>query len=687
METGYRFGRNAFRTYEEGIEREWLLTNGIGGFANCSIIGANHRIFAGYLIASLNPPVDRYMILKNIREMVRFKEQEYDLASQEYPGEIREGYRYLNSFSLDILPTYRYQVKDVTITKTIAMAYGQNKTAVCYELKGGREDATIHLIPEFSIRPFDSVCEKSEMSYETAVENKWKNGTACGNMSLRSERLPGYQVLLQTSEGRFYNRANKKTSMATPNYLVEEDEVFRMDTRTGNRHVDFGATPYEIIIKLKKGQTKCISVICSLESEAKPITSFPLCREMDAFAIADAYKKRMEDLMMRMPDEPLAKKLAIAADAFIVKRRTTGLKTILAGYPWFSDWGRDTMIALPGLTLATKRFDDARDILASFSKYISEGMIPNVFPNNASDEPQYNTIDASLWYFYSVDKYLDYVQDKESEHFIETQIYPALKEIMMNYQNGTRYNIHMDEDYLITGGNNLDQLTWMDVRVGDLVVTPRHGKAVEINALWYNALCVMEKLSSRFKEDSTIYHVLAENVKESFCNKFWNEEEGCLYDVIGEEKDRSIRPNQIFAVSLPYTMLNPDQQRSIVEVVYQNLYTPYGLCSLKKEDPRFCAEYTGKLLKRDMAYHMGTAWAYLMGPFITAYCKVHNNKEAAKKEAYEMIACFEDHMSDGCINGIAEIFDGSYSCTSRGCYTQAWSVAEILRAYIEDVRS
>ncbi len=685
MDTGYRFGRNAFRTYEEGIEREWLLTNGIGGFANCSIIGANHRIFSGYLIASLNPPVDRYMILKNIREMVQFEGEEHDLAAQEYPGEIREGYRYLNAFTFDCLPTYRYQVKDVTLTKTIAMAYGENKTAICYELKGGMEDATIHLIPEFSIRPFDTVCEKSEMPYETAVENRWKNGTPCGTMTVKSTKLPGYQVILQTSEGRFYNRANKKTSMATPNFLVEEDEVFRMDVRTGNRNVDFGATPYEIIIKLKKGQRKRISVICALKSDCNSPDAVSSSREMDAFSIADSYKQRMNQVMDRMPDDSLARRLAMAADAFIVKRRTTGLKTILAGYPWFSDWGRDTMIALPGLTLVTKRFDDARDILESFSKYISQGMIPNVFPNTASDEPQYNTIDASLWYFYSVDRYLAYDQTKEGESFIKERIYPSLKEIITSYQSGTRYGIHMDDDGLITGGSNLDQLTWMDVRVGDKVVTPRHGKAVEINALWYNALCVMKKLSERFGEEASDYNVLANKVKVSFCEQFWNEKEGCLYDVIGEEKDDSIRPNQIFAVSLPYTMLEEEQERSIVEVVSKNLYTTYGLCSLKRDDPRFQPEYTGKLWKRDMAYHMGTAWAYLTGPFITAYCKVHNYSEDARTEAREMIACFQDHMSDGCINGIAEIFDGAYPCTSRGCYTQAWSVGEILRAYVEDV--
>lgn len=703
MDTKYVLGRSRFRTIEEGAEKEWLLTNGIGGLANKTITGNGNRNHSGYLIASLNPPVDRWFVLANIHEgfFIREKDgkkKEYDLASQEYVGFTREGHKYLNRFELDVVPTYIYQVEDIYMKKTIAMEYGKNTTVVCYEVENGMEESMLRIVPLFNCKPYGEAIERSGLKFD--IEKKEKElilipsekeiavekaiGATEGTKVEKNMRIHFY-----TSEGVYYDRSLIPTSMATPNYIIEENEYYRIDNRNGFMGVDNHFTPYEVQIALKPFEKKSFYVICSVEEES--------LEEKDGFSIVEDYKKRMENLMNQIgTEDKLAKRLSWAADAFIVNRKSTGLKTILAGYPWFSDWGRDTMIALQGLTLCTGRYEEARQILESFSKYVKDGMLPNVFPSYSTDEPMYNTIDASLWYFYSVYKYLEYTGEKKDYTFIKEKIYPALKEILKAYKEGTRFHIKMDKDGLIQGGSNQDQLTWMDVKVGDWVVTPRHGKAVEINALWYNALNIMAQLQRHFgnEAEAAENEKLAEKVKESFSKKFWNEEKGCLYDCIEiikkdegieEISDDSIRPNQIWAVSLPFSVLNEEKEKKIVQVVYKHLYTPYGIRSLTPENADYKKEYIGKLIYRDGAYHMGTTWGYISGAFISAYCKVnHHNRETVLR-AKEMCDYFGDHMEDGCLNGIAEIFDGDFACTGRGCYTQAWSIGEVLRAYMEDV--
>jgi predicted glycogen debranching enzyme len=357
------------------------------------------------------------------------------------------------------------------------------------------------------------------------------------------------------------------------------------------------------------------------------------------------------------------------------------LKTILAGYPWFTDWGRDTMIAFEGLVLCTKRFKEGREILESFSKYINNGLIPNLFPDE-NTEPLYNTVDASLWYFQAVYAYLKHTNTEEDYKFIEEVIYEKLVEIFKAYSRGTLFSIGMDMDGLIYSGSGLDQVTWMDVRVGDLVVTPRHGKAVEINALWYNALCIMEELRIKFNKEDLGYLELSYKVKESFNKKFWNEEKKSLYDVI-DELDDKIRPNQLLAISLPFSVLEKNKEKIIVDTAFKHLYSTYGMKSLSFLDKEFKDKYIGKLIDRDKAYHMGTTWAYLIGPFISAYCKAYDYSKEVLENSKKMLELFEDHLKDGCINGIAEIFDGEYSSVGRGCFSQAWSIGEVLRAYIE----
>ena len=665
----YRYGKKDFRTIEEGSEKEWVLTNGIGGFANGTISGNTSRMQAGYLIASFSPPVDRYLLLSKIQERLAINGSTVDFACQLYLREPKEGHKHLQSFTYDILPEFHYQYGGFHMKKSITMEYGHNTTAVCYEIENGSMESTLSLTPLFTCRDMGAVCTSDQQHPDTSISGQL--------LTLHYEQLPEHPIYFYASEGVYFDRSLIPTSMATPNYLVEENQYYLIDNRTGFGGLDNHATPYDIQVTLKPYEKKKFFCICS----AEPIKT-DAC---DGFQIAAAYRKRAEELM-NMPkfQDVLSRKFALASDHFITRRDSTGLKTILAGLPWFTDWGRDTMIAMTGLTLCTGRYDDCREILASFARYEKHGLLPNVFPNTAKEEPMYNTIDASLWYFYAVERFLHYAGTEENYQFIKENIYPVLKKIITAYQNGTDFSIGMDSDGLIHGGSDKDQITWMDVRVGDWVVTPRHGKPVEINALWYNALNVMASLSIHYQEDASAYLELAAKVKESFVSRYWNEEKQCLYDVVDPIED-AVRPNQIWAVSLPYTMLSKEQEKAVVQTVTEKLYTAYGLRSLAPDEPGFQKEYIGALIKRDGAYHMGTVWAYPLGGYISAYCKVHDHSPEAIQHALEMIHLIEDHMKDGCINGIAEIFDGETPCTSRGCYTQAWSVGEIFRAYTEDI--
>lgn len=668
MNSSYTFGRSAWRTIEEGNEREWLIGNGIGGYANHSVPGGGFRMSHGYLIASRKAPVERVLVWTRTQEQVAVSGREYDLTSQQYVGWTKNGQEHLQRFIYDGVPTYTYQVEDIRIRKTIAVEYGHNTATVCYEVTGGSAPSSLRIVPLFNYRSAGAVSEKSSLQFNVEVGEQELTLTPLNQENTND------MIYFRTSEGRLVDRSTLPTSMAVPTHLYEENHYYAFENRNGFTGLDNHFTPYEIHVEIAPFEHKRFYMKCSTE---------PL-DEKDGFTIVSEYKQRVAELVNHAGyQDPLADRLVSAADQFIVHRESTGLKTVLAGYPWFTDWGRDTMIAFPGVLLATKRFDEAREVLESFSRYARHGLIPNMFPDDGQ-EPYYNTVDASLWYFHAVHEYLRYTGGSSDYEFIREVIYPVLKEIAAAYQVGTDFSIGMDADGLIHAGGGFDQVTWMDVRVGDWVVTPRHGKPVEINALWYNALRVMEELAEHFGESPEEYRELAERVKSSFNERFWNEDLQCLYDVVDEDDPR-IRPNQIWAVSLPFTMLPSERERKVVDTVHKHLYATYGLRSLSFEDPDYQPKYIGKLINRDGAYHMGTTWAFPLGAFITAYCKVHGYSQEAVAAAADMCAVFEDHMQDGCINGIAEIFDGDFASTSRGCFSQAWSVGEILRAYTEDV--
>ncbi|WP_308780679.1 amylo-alpha-1,6-glucosidase [uncultured Clostridium sp.] len=662
MDKTYNYGRSSFKTIDEGNELNWVIGNGIGGFSNGTVAGGSAILHHGYLVAALNPPVNRYLILTRTQEEITISNRNYDLTSQNYINTSKNGHNYLERFTFDSIPEYMYRVEDVHIKKTISMDYGYNTVAVCYEIENGMDNINFKIVPVFNYRLSGETIEKSKLNFtEEIIDNK---------LILTPKENKDIRIIFKTSEGELYDRRLIPSNISTPNYLYEENNYYNIENRTGFLGLDNHYTPYEINIVMKPMEIKRMYIICTIEKEINK----------DGFQIEKEYKDRVNNLVLKAGyKENFGNNLVKAADHFIVKRNSTGLKTMLAGYPWFTDWGRDTMIAFEGLVLCTKRYEDAREILESFAKYIRNGLVPNLFPDE-NKEPLYNTVDASLWYFQAVYKYLKYTGEEADYKFIEEKIYDKLVEIFKAYSTKTLFSIGMDEDGLIFAGSGYDQVTWMDVRVGDLVVTPRHGKPVEINSLWYNALCIMDELRTIYKKEDLGYSRIAEKVKINFENKFWNDEKNCLYDVI-DKKDDKIRPNQIWAVSLPFPILPKEKEKLVVNTVYKHLYSTYGLRSLSFMDKDYKGKYMGKLIDRDLAYHMGTTWSFLIGPFIMSYLKVNDYNESSKARAKEMLKVFEDHMRDGCINGIAEIFDGDFPSTSRGCYTQAWGVGEVLRVY------
>jgi predicted glycogen debranching enzyme len=662
-----KFGKGYWKTFLAGVEREWVITNGLGSYCGSTIIGASARKHHGYLIASLHPPVERKVFINKSDEYITIDGKLYSFATnQRVGGWHDEGQVYLQQFIYDELPHFVYQAEGVFVTKTLSFEWEKNTVAVCYEILNGSQEA------EFGIRPFITNRDHNESAgyLDLLFEEKQVDAHT---YTLTPENRKDVTLTCYASEGVFKENEVK----------IDKNIVLQTEIVTGGDATETSYTPFDIMVTVKPYEQKKITVIYTIEDEF----------EKDGFLTMERAVERIQALKEKAGyEDAFASTLVQAADQFIVKRESTGNKTVMAGYPWFTDWGRDTMIALQGLTLSTKRFEDARSILKSFAMYVKNGLVPNVFPDGGT-EPGYNTADASLWYFYSVDKYLEYTGNQEDYDFIQNEIYGKLEEIVHFYSTKTDFSIYMDEDKLVHAGGGYDQVTWMDVRVGTWVVTPRHGKPVEINALWYNALKVMEKLAARFGKtmteygkDSAWYGDLAAQVKTSFVEKFWNEKDRCLYDVVEEEGvDDKIRLNQIYAVSLPYTMLDAEKEKQVVECVMNRLYATYGLRTLNKEHVEYQPYYKGKLHDRDAAYHQGTAWAYPLGAFVTAYVKVFGKTEYAKAYVRKIIEPMADHLRDGCIGSIAEIFDGNEPNISRGTYAQAWSVGELLRAYTEDV--
>lgn len=626
--------------------REWLETNGIGGFASGTVSGAHTRRYHGLLTAATVPPLGRIRMLSKLEETVLVGDEVYELSSNQYPNKVHpHGFQLLRSFRLDPFPVWDFEVDGIAIEKKIFMPHGRNAVVCIWKLKrmrrGDRRPVSLE------IRPLLSFVDYHHLRHESEVWN-----------------------FDYTAEG----------DLISIQPVAEIPPIFFQHTGTKVEPTGFWYRNFEYAVERERGFDyredlfQPFAIKFDNPRVASVIASTGAVERRDHAKLERAELKRRNALVKQASaNDNLTRQLVLAADQFVVARGTG--HTIIAGYPWFSDWGRDTMISLAGLTLATNRSDVARDILLEFSNHISQGMLPNRFPD-AGDEAEYNTIDATLWYFEAVRAYLAATEDYVT---IRDHIYPKLAEILVWHLRGTRYNIHVDTDGLLYGGEPGVQLTWMDAKIGDHVITPRTGKPVEIQALWYNALCTMAELAERFGDeaDHTRYLAMADLAKLSFNSLFWNESEDCLYDVVENgNRDGSIRPNQIFAVSLHHSMVEEERARKIVDKVERELLTPVGLRSLSPRDEKYIPVYTGSPFERDSAYHQGTVWAWLIGPFIDAYRRVYRESDA---RVGELLSGFETHLSEAGLGQISEIFDADPPHAPRGCPAQAWSVAEVLR--------
>ncbi len=666
----YQYTQKDWTTFKEGIKREWAVTNGIGGYAGSSMIGAHSRTHQGYLIASLHAPIERYLVFSKINETVTVgtKTVSFETSQHRASGKTvyAEGQKFLTSFIYDGSVLYAYETDNFSFKKHITLKRNANVCAVSYELTAGDSDCTFTLTPLFNYREHSESSTPDTLKFETFTEDR--------AFYLVPEKNKDIAIRFQTSEGTFSERETV--------YDIDMQLQIEVDLETDG--LDCHYCPVDLSIAVPANTTKKVSILCSIgdvNERPSPVSA------TEAFSILEENARYHAELFEKAGyRDSFANQLVLASGQFLTYRESTKMMTVLAGLPWFTDWGRDTMIAFTGLTLCTKRFKEAEEILLTFARYIRHGIVPNMFPDD-NMPPLYNTVDASLWYFYAVYQYLHYNPAAEAEAFVKEQIFPHLKEIISAYEKGTDFSIYMEDDGLIHAGSGLDQITWMDVRVGDWVATPRHGKPVEINALWYNALRIMESLCEKFDEDASAYRTRAEQVKESFNAKFWDSANQCLFDVVdGDEPDDHIRPNQVYAVSLPFSLLPEEQEKAVVALVEKELFVGCGLRSLAPDHPDYHGIYCGALAKRDAAYHQGTAWGFLLGGFFSAYMKVNHHSSSAAANAVRMLEPVRKHLTDsGCIGSISEIFDGDTPHNPRGCYAQAWSVGEVLRCYCEDI--
>ena len=666
---------------EEGIQKEWIITNGLGGFASSTIIGANTRKYHGLLIAPLTPPARRYLILSKVDESIEIGGTKYELYTNMGQDYISKGCKYQTSFEKEELPIFTYQIGDVEITKTICMKYGENTVGILYKIRNGKQPSKLTLAPLMNFRDFHSM----STNHEFAVRQENKNT----KVKVIIDNMIQNPVYMKVSEGTYIPHQNDIFRHMF--YVEEQKRGFYPE----ENHVVVG----RFEIDLKPNEEKEISFVCSLEENID---------ELDVNKVILSEKKRIEKILKNAEieldnktnfDENLnteqskksqvIKDLVIASDTFIAYRPSFRLHTIIAGYPWFLDWGRDSLISFEGLLLKTKRYDLAKEVLKTMMRDIKYGLVPNGY-SGFDNRPLYNSVDASLLLFEQIQKYLEYTGDDE---FVE-EILDKLETIIENYIKGIdvdNNNIYLDTDHLIVSGTENTQNTWMDAKVDGVAVTPRNGKAVEINSMWYNSLKIMENLCKKYgkKTKAKKYAELAQMAKNSFEDKFYNGRRKCLYDVLGDSK---IRPNQLFALSLTYPIIDPNSEiaQNIIKIVEKKLLNSYGLQSLAKGEQGYVPVYKGNSHDRDMIYHQGITWTWLLGIY---YNSLKNMLKSAKTKTKKLelevqlaefkesvLATFEKEVYNrGCVGSIAEIYDSTKPHEPKGAFSQAWSVAEVLR--------
>ena len=633
------YGKQNMRTLERAQENNFLLTNALGGYSSVTGGYGVNRCDQGLLVAAVKAPNVRINMVHRMMETLTLGDEALVLSTQEFAdGKApEEGYRHLSTFVYDGLPTWTYDVSGVRMTRQCVMEQGKNTTALLYTLENNSgKDAKLNLTPFFKFVPRENILEEK-------IPFCLKNG------------------VLKAQDYTLYLKTDAALTECAPQW---QWMAYAEDVKDGRPEKGMAFSCCQISKTVADGQKVSFEVSFSLHEDAP-----------GAQALIKAHYERQDALLNTAGlQDPIARQLVLAADAYIARRDSTDGKTILAGYPLFSDWGRDTMISLPGCTLSTGRYEDAKSILRTFLAYERNGLVPNLFPEGES-KPMYNTVDAALLL---IDAVWQYHSRSGDDEFVK-EAWPVLERIVHFYKTGTDHAISMDTDGLIRAGDGLDQVTWMDVRVNDILPTPRHGKPVEINAYWYNALKIMEAFCAITGAEAASYGQLAETVKESFVKTFYMEDKGYLKDVIsGTKADEQLRCNQIWAVSMPFTMLSPQQEKSVVETVRRHLYTPCGLRTLSPKDPEYRGHYGGPMLDRDLAYHQGTTWVFPMGAYYLAYLKTHKNSASYVRSQLEAL---EPMMFEGCAGQLPEIYEGDFPTESKGCFGQAWSVSEILRVF------
>lgn len=666
-------------TLEKGLKKEWLIGNGIGGYASTTIIGANTRKYHGLLVAALTPPARRHVLLSKVDEALTVEEKQYPLYTNVCKNYISEGYQKQISFEKDIIPTFVYEVEGVIITKQIVMEYGKNTVCILYTIKNGEKNVKLTLAPIMNYRDFHTMTTKHNFKINQKIENRKVRVTIDDNKT-----MPIYMI---ASEGNYIE--HKNDIFKSMFYIEEEKRGFypEEDLAVVGR--------YEINIQPK--EEKEISFICSLEDNIDEINTKEVIQKeikrVDKIVKESKLIKRSTDVEKKKENEMIAT-LVKATDTFIVYREFTRLHTVIAGYHWFLDWGRDALIAFEGLTLRTKRYKIAKEILLTFTRDIKFGLVPNGY-SGYDNRPLYNSVDASLLLFEQIYKYLAYTKDYT---FVRDNLYQKLVNIVYAYKNGIDLDnnaIYLDKDYLLSAGTPNTQNTWMDAKVEGFAVTPRNGKAVEINAMWYNALKILETLSKKFADEKTEMFCKehSEKCKKAFTKKFYYSKKKCLYDVLGDGK---IRPNQLFSVALSFPVLEPSSKhaKEMFQTVKTKLLNNYGLKTLAKGEKEYVDTYAGDAFKRDMSYHQGITWVWLLGIYADAYKSIiaaekSTKKKEALQEEYEKFKInikktFQKVIEDGiCVGSIPELFDSKSPYQPGGAISQAWSVAEILRIITE----
>ena len=654
------------------VTREWLVTNGLGGYASGTVSGVITRRYHGVLIAALPAPLGRTVMLSHIAEQVRFSDgRRREIGGRERAGDAPDahGTGYLTEFRLEAgLPVWRYDVEGVVIEKRVFLPHMQNSVHLLYELVSGAERIELALRPSVNFRPQEApVSEPLGWPYEfKAVRDDYE-------ISLCNSPLPPVRMKLWAADASFTLKGKRIESILYP---VEESRGYQA-------RGDLWSPGY-FRLTLRLGEP------ATLVASTEPVETMRVMAPLKALEAERGRRRRLLTLAPPEARDGLPAELVLAADQFVItpagrteetaRAHAYGdeVRTVIAGYHWFTDWGRDTMISLEGLTLVTGRHIEAAYILRTFAHYVRDGLIPNMFPEGEK-EGLYHTADATLWFFHAMHRYVEHTGDR----LTLSLLYPTLKQMIDAHTRGTAFGIRMDErDSLLTQGAPGYQLTWMDAKVDDWVVTPRRGKAVEINALWFNALKLMECWAAEHDDDPAAYRNRAACVQRSFNERFWIPECGYLFDVVDAEgggNDPKCRPNQVFAISLPHPVLARERWDRVMRTVRDCLLTPVGLRSLAKGDPEFKAKYFGDLRARDAAYHQGTVWGWLVGPYIDAWLKVYPDDLAGACRALEG---FIPHLDNACIGSISEVFDAEPPFTPRGCIAQAWSVAEVLRAWV-----